>query len=306
MRIVFMGTPQIAATCLERLIADGCDIAAVYTKPDTPKNRGMKLLPSEVKVTALAHDIPVYQPVNFKDEATVAELAALKPDLIAVVAYGRILPVSVLSIPPLGCINIHASLLPRLRGAGPIQWSILNGDEKTGVTAMYMAAGMDTGDMIAAVPTPITDTDTGVTLTERLAELGAQLLSDTVRGAAAGTLTRTPQIETAATYAPMLSRELSPIDWAKDFRAISCQVRGLIPWPVATAELGGTRFKIFGVEPAENPDGKAPGTLIALDKRGLVVACGDGAARVTELQADGGKRMRAPDYFRGHPIALES
>ena len=306
MRIVFMGTPQIAAACLERLVADGCDIVAVYTKPDTPKNRGMKLQPSEVKVAALAHGIPVYQPVNFKDEATVAELAALKPDLIAVVAYGRILPVSVLNIPPKGCINIHASLLPHLRGAGPIQWSILNGDDKTGVTAMYMAAGMDTGDMIASIQTPIGDTDTGVTLTERLAVLGAELLSRVVRGAEVGTLSRTPQNETAATYAPMLSRELCPIDWEKDFFSISCQVRGLIPWPVATAQLGGTRFKIFGVEPAENPDGKAPGTLLTLDKRGLVVACAGGAVRVTELQADGGKRMRAPDYFRGHPIALEA
>lgn len=306
MRIVFMGTPQIAATCLERLVADGCDIVGVYTKPDTPKNRGMKLLPSEVKSAALVHGLPVFQPANFKDESTVDELRALRPDLIAVVAYGRILPRSVLDIPPLGCINIHASILPRLRGAGPIQWSILNGDAETGVTAMYMAESLDSGDMIDVRRTSIADDDTGLTLTDRLAELGAALLSDVVRGAERGTLTRTPQDETAATYAPMLTKALCPIDWTQDFRAISCQVRGLIPWPVATSELGGTRFKIYAVEPAENPAGKAPGTILALDKRGLVVACAGGAARVTELQADGGKRMRAPDYFRGHPIAVEA
>jgi methionyl-tRNA formyltransferase len=305
MRIVFMGTPAIAAKCLARLIDDGCDIVGVYTKPDTPKNRGMKLLPSEVKALAVQHDLPVYQPTTFRDEQTIETLRALQPDLILAVAYGKILPQAVLDIPPLGCVNIHASLLPKLRGAGPIQWSILNGDEKTGVTAMYMAAEMDTGDIIAMRETPITPEDTGTTLTERLAELGAALLSETVRSIEAGTVQRTPQDHTQATYAPMLSKALCPIDWAKPFAEISCQVRGLIPWPVATAELGGTRFKIFRVEPAENPGGKAPGTLLALDKRGLVVACEGGAVRVLELQAEGGRRMAAPDYFRGHPIELE-
>lgn len=300
-----MGTPAIAATCLERLISDGCNIVGVYTKPDTPKNRGMKLLPSEVKVAATAHEIPVYQPVTFKEDEAVEMLRALQPDLIVAVAYGKILPQRVLDIPTYGCINIHASLLPKLRGAGPIQWSILNGDEQTGVTAMYMAAEMDTGDMIAVKETPITDEDNGTTLTERLAQLGAELLSETVRSIEAGTVTRTPQMHEQATYAPMLSKELSPIDWNKSFREISCQVRGLIPWPVATSVISGTKFKIFALEPAENPNGCEPGRLLCLDKRGLVVACGDGACRILELQADGGKRMRAPDYFRGHPITIE-
>ena len=305
MRIVYMGTPAIAATCLERLISDGVEIVGVYTKPDTPKNRGMKLLPSEVKVVAAAHEIPVYQPVSFKDDAVVEELRALSPDLIIAVAYGKILPQRVLDIPTHGCVNIHASLLPKLRGAGPIHWSIINGDEVTGVTAMYMAAEMDTGDMIAVKQTPITQEDNGTTLTERLAQLGAELLSETVKAVKDGTVTRTPQDHNSATYAPMLSKQLCPNDFAKTYREISCQVRGLIPWPVATSELGGTKFKIFAVEPAENPNGRAPGTLLSLDKRGLVVACGDGALRVLELQADGGKRMRAPDYFRGHPITIE-
>ncbi len=300
-----MGTPQIAATSLARLIDDGCDIVGVYTKPDTPKNRGMKLLPSEVKQLAAAHDLPVFQPMTFRDEAVVAELRALRPDLILVVAYGKLLPQSVLDIPPLGCINIHASLLPRLRGAGPIQWSILNGDTETGVTAMYMAAALDSGDIIEMRRTPIMDDDTSATLTGRLAELGAALLSDTVRAVGEGSVTRTSQCEADATYAPMLTKALCPIDWSCTYREISCQVRGLIPWPVATAELGGVRFKIFSVEPAENLDGKAPGTLLALDKRGVVVACSGGAVRILELQADGGKRMRAPDYFRGHPIKFE-
>ncbi len=299
-----MGTPEIAATCLARLIADGHVIAGVYTKPDTPKNRGMKLLPSEVKQLALAQNLPVFQPAHFRDVQTVDELRALRPDLIAAVAYGRILPQCVLDIPPLGCVNIHASLLPRLRGAGPIQWSILNGDAETGVTAMYMAAEMDAGDIIAMKRTPIEPEDTGVTLTERLAQLGAALLSETVQAIAEGTAQRTPQDAAQATYAPVLSKQLSPIDWSHDYNAISCQVRGLIPWPVATAQLGGTRFRIFRIEPAENLAGSAPGTVIALDKRGLVVACGGGAVRVLELQADGGKRMPAPDYFRGHPIAI--
>ena len=194
--------------------------------------------------------------------------------------------------------------MAQLRGAAPIQWAVLNGFDETGVTAMYMSAGMDEGDMIAVKKTAILPDETSEALTARLAELGAELLSETVHAAEAGTIQAVPQDAAQATYAPMLTKALSPIDWTKTCRQIQDQVRGLIPWPVATTELQGKRFKIFAVEPAENGAGKTPGTLLALDKRGLVIACQDGALRITELQAEGGKRMRAPDYFRGHPIEI--
>jgi methionyl-tRNA formyltransferase len=306
MRIVYMGTPQIAATCLERLIQDGHEIVGVYTKPDTPKNRGMKMTCSEVKTCALAHELPVYQPQTFKDDTVVEILRALAPELIVAVAYGKILPQRVLDIPSHGCINIHASLLPALRGAAPIQWAVLNGLPETGVTAMYMSAGMDEGDMIAVKKTEILPEETSEELTVRLAQLGAELLSETVQAAEQGTIHAVPQDPAQATYAPMLTKALSPIDWTRPAQQIHDQVRGLIPWPVATMELNGKRFKVFRVETVEAAAGKAPGTVLALDKRGLVIACGDGALRVTELQAEGGKRMRAPDYFRGHPIEIGS
>ena len=305
MRIVFLGTPAIAATCLERLWQDGHEIVGVYTKPDTPKNRGMKLLPSEVKVCALSHDLPVFQPETFRDDTVVEELRALQPELIACVAYGKILPQRVLDIPPLGCVNIHASILPKLRGAGPIQWSILSGMDETGVTAMYMAKEMDAGDIIEISKTPIEPFETSEELTDRLAELGAALLSKVVSDIGRGEIHRTPQDHSQATLAPMLTKDLSPIDWTRTQRQIIDQVRGLIPWPVASCEIQGKRFKIYRVEPVEEQISAAPGSLLRLEKKGLVVACGGGKAlRITELQAEGGKRMAAADYFRGHPLSL--
>lgn len=305
MRIVFMGTPSISAVCLQRLYEDGCEIVGVYTKPDTPKNRGMKLAMSEVKTYALSVGLPVYQPANFRDDAVVEELRGLKPDLILVVAYGKILPQRVLDIPPLGCVNIHASILPALRGSGPVQWAILNGLDETGLTAMYMAAEMDAGDMIEVRKTAIDPMETSEELMARLAVIGAGLLSDTVRNIAAGTVTRTPQDPSQVTFAPMLTKEMAPIDWSLSPRQIVDHVRGLIPWPVATAELDGKRFKIYRVEYTEKTTDQAPGTLLALTKKGLEVACGGGnVVCITQLQAEGGKRMAAPDYFRGHPIKL--
>ncbi len=224
--------------------------------------------------------------------------------MIAVVAYGKILPQRVLDIPRLGCINIHASVLPELRGSGPVQWAILNGMEETGVTAMYMAAEMDAGDIIEIRKTPIDPFENAQSLLDRLAGIGAELLCDTLRAVEAGTARRTPQDGTKATFAPMLTKALCPIDWTKTMRQITDHVRGLDPWPVATAELAGTHFKIYSVRPTEKKSEKAPGTPVALTKRALEVACGDGVLEVLELQADGGKRMRAPDYFRGHPIEL--
>lgn len=305
MRIVYMGTPEIAKTCLKRLYADGHEILAVYTKIDTPKNRGMKLTPSPVKEFALEHNLPVVQPVTFKDDGVVEALRKLAPDLICAVAYGKILPQSVLDIPKFGCINIHASLLPRLRGAGPIQWSILNGDQETGVTAMYMSAGMDEGDMIDTMTIPIADTDTTATLTDKLAELGAQLLSRTVRSIEEGTVTRTPQNHAEATYAAMLRKDMAPIDWSWQPEKISCHVRGMIPWPVATMELHGKPCKVFSVKILEQTTDKPDGTPVAVTKKGLEMACGGGRViLVEELQAQGGKRMRCADYLRGHPIEI--
>ena len=305
MRLVYMGTPDIARVCLQKLHEAGFEIAGVYTKPDTPKNRGMKLAQSEVKEYAVSAGLPVYQPATFKDDAAVEELRALAPDLIVVVAYGKILPQRVLDIPEYGCINMHASILPELRGAGPVQWSILNHCDETGVTAMYLTAGMDEGDIIEIRKTPIDPMETSSELMARLAGIAAELACDTVRAIEDGTATRTPQDNARATYAPMLSKQMSPIDWTGTSRAVIDHVRGLIPWPVATAELDGKKFKIFRVERTQKQTDRAPGTLLALTKQGLEIACGDGVLCITQLQAEGGKRMAAADYFRGHPIKIE-
>lgn len=305
MKLVFMGTPDIARTCLEKIYEAGHQIVGVYTKPDTPKNRGMKLSMSSVKEYALSVGLPVFQPQSFREESAVEELRSLAPDLIVVVAYGKILPQRVLDIPPKGCVNMHASILPELRGAGPVQWSILNHCKETGVTAMYMSAGMDEGDIIEIRRTPIDPQETSSELMERLAVIAAGLACDTITAIDKNEVTRTPQDHEKATYAPMLSKALSPIQWDQPLQYVMDQVRGLIPWPVATASIQGKQFKIFRVEDAGRSTAAAPGTLLGLSKRGLQVACGDGQVGViTQLQAEGGKRMAAADYFRGHPISI--
>ena len=304
MRVVFMGTPDIAATCLTRLLSAPVEVVGVYTKPDMPKNRGMKLEMSDVKKVALAAGLPVFQPTTFRDDAAVEELRELKPDVIAVVAYGKILPQRVLDIPTHGCINIHASILPELRGSGPVQWAILNGLDETGVTAMYMAAEMDAGDIIEIRKTPIEPYENAQSLLDRLAKIGAELLCDTLARVESGTVTRTKQDESRVTFAPMLTKALCPIDWSRTRRQIIDHVRGLDPWPVATAMIQDKRFKIYAVRPVERTTNQPAGTLLALTKQGLEVACGDGVLVITQLQAEGGKRMAAADYFRGHPITL--
>lgn len=305
MKLVFMGTPDIARTCLEKIYEAGHQIVGVYTKPDTPKNRGMKLSMSSVKEYALSVGLPVFQPQSFREESAVEELRSLAPDLIVVVAYGKILPQRVLDIPPKGCVNMHASILPELRGAGPVQWSILNHCKETGVTAMYMSAGMDEGDIIEIRRTPIDPQETSSELMDRLAVIAAGLACDTITAIDKNEVTRMPQDHEKATYAPMLSKALSPIQWDQPLQYVMDQVRGLIPWPVATASIQGKQFKIFRVEDAGRSTAAAPGTLLGLSKRGLEVACGDGQVGViTHLQAEGGKRMAAADYFRGHPISI--
>ena len=300
MRVVFMGTPDIAATCLKKIIGDGFEVVGVYTQPDRPKGRGMKMVFSPVKEVAISHDIPVFQPANFKDAETVEQLRALQPDVCAVVAYGRILPQSVLDVPGKGCINIHASILPQYRGSAPYQWAVLDGLKETGVTAQYMALKMDAGDVIDVAKTPIGPDETAGELLDRLAVLGADLLSKTLRRLEAGTVPATPQDETAVTYAPMLDKSMCPIDWNKTARQIHDHVRGLHPWPVATTELGGKWFKVHATAIVEGSG--EPGEILGLTKTGLRIACGEGAIEIRSLQAEGGKRMAAPDYFRGHPL----
>ena len=300
MRVVFMGTPDIAATCLKKIIEDGMDVVAVYTQPDRPKGRGMKMVFSPVKEVAIAHGLPVFQPEHFREDETVEQLRALQPDVLAVVAYGRILPQRVLDIPKLGCINIHASLLPQYRGSAPYQWAVLDGLAETGVSAQYMAAKMDAGDVIGVAKTPIGENETAGQLLDRLAVLGADLLRDTLRQVESGTAVATKQDEAAVTYAPMLDKSMCPIDFTKSARQIHNQVRGLHPWPVATMELKGQRFKVHETRVLDR-SGK-PGEILELNKQGLVIACGEGAIEIRQLQAEGGKRMAAPDYFRGHPL----
>ena len=306
MRVVFMGTPDIAATCLKKILADGFDVVGVYTQPDRPKNRGMKLAFSPVKEVALAHDLPVLQPENFREDETVEQLRALQPDVVAVVAYGRILPQRVLDIPPLGCINIHASLLPAYRGSAPYQWAVLDGCKQTGVTVMYLCREMDAGDMIDTAKTEIGPDETAGELLDRLAVLGADLLSATLTKIENGTVRAQKQDESLATYAPMLDKSMCPIDWTKTAQQVHNHVRGMNPWPVATMEIKGSRFKVHATAISGETTDAAPGTILGLTKTGLKVACGEGAVEIRVLQAEGGKRMAAPDYFRGHPLESEA
>ena len=303
MNVVFMGTPDIAATCLEKILADGFNVVGVYTQPDRPKGRGMKMVYSPVKEVALKAGLPVYQPENFRSDETVEELKALKPDIVAVVAYGRILPQRVLDIPTKGCINIHASLLPRYRGSAPYQWAVLDGCCETGVTAMYLCREMDAGDIIDISRTPIGENETAGELLDRLAVLGADLLSKTLTRMEQGEITCTPQDCACVCYAPMLDKSICPVDWTKTAQEIHNKIRGLHPWPVATAEIGGRKMKLHQSVVVEETTDKAPGEVVELNRKGLRVACGGGSViEIRQLQAEGGKRMAAPDYFRGHPL----
>ena len=301
MRVVFMGTPDIAATCLKKIIADGFEIVGCYTQPDRPKGRGMKMVYSPVKEVALANNIPVFQPENFRSEETIAEFRALKPDICAVVAYGRMLPQSILDIPACGCVNIHASLLPQYRGSAPYQWAVLDGLKETGVTAQHMVLEMDAGDVIDVAKTSIGENDTAGEVLDRLAVLGADLLSRVLSRAKCGEkCCGKPQCSEEVTFAPMLDKSMCPIDWNKTACQVHNHVRGLHPWPVATMELQGKKFKGHATRVVEG-SGK-PGEILGLTKTGLKIACGEGAVEILQLQAEGGKRMAAPDYFRGHPL----
>lgn len=302
LRVVFMGTPEFAACSLRAVKEAGHEIAAVFTQPDKPKSRGMQLTASPVKKLAEGMGLPVYQPKTLRDGEAERIIREINPDIIVVVAYGKILPESILDVPSGGCVNVHASLLPKYRGAAPIQWAVLNGDSETGVTIMYMAPELDAGDIISQKKTAILPDETSGELFERLMVLGAGLLADTLEDIESGKATRTTQEESLVTYAPPLSKDMSPINWNKSAVQIKNQVRGLIPWPVAAAEIAGRSLKIFDVDTAPGAPGYDPGSIISSDKDGLLIACGDGAVLIKELQASGKKRMKASDYLRGNPI----
>jgi methionyl-tRNA formyltransferase len=303
MRILFMGTPEFAVPSLRALNEAGHVICGVFTQPDKPKNRGMKLLPTPVKEYAVSQNIPVFQPTRLRDGAALAIIRERSPQLIAGAAYGRILPDDILAFPGKGCINVHSSLLPKYRGAAPINWAVLRGERETGVTIMHMAAQLDAGDIISAEKTLIGDDENAQELQERLAVLGAKLLTRAVEEIAEGTAKRTPQDPSQATPAPMLSRALSPMDFGKTARELHNQVRGLIPWPVAETSLGGVRCRVWRTHPEDGTTEERPGTVLEAEKNGIRAACGEGTVLVIdELQADGGKRMMAADFTRGHPI----
>ena len=301
MRIVFMGTPDFAVPSLQALIDAGHDVCAVYTQPDKPQGRKQILTAPPVKTLALEHDIPVFQPNTLKDEDEQARLRELAPEVIIVVAYGKLLPKAVLDIPPHGCINVHGSLLPRWRGAAPIQWAVIAGDEMAGVTTMQMAEGLDTGDMLLTYETKVGEKETAGELFDRLAQSGAELLTQTL--VKLDEITPRPQDEAQSCYAHMLDKQMAVIDWSKSAHEIDCLIRGLNPWPIALTTLSGERLKVFAAEKA-NGNGE-PGTVLEADpKKGLTVACGEGALGLTEIQLVGGKRMKATDFLRGHAIEV--
>lgn len=305
MRIVFMGTPDFAVPSLKSLVENGYDVCGVFTQPDKPKNRGMKLQPTPVKEYAMTQDIPVFQPTKMRDGEALAILKELAPDLIVVVAYGKILPVDILELPPKGCVNVHASLLPKYRGSAPINWVILNGEDETGVCVQYMAEGVDTGDVIASMSTPIPLEENAQQLYARLSQMGAELIVQVADQIETGTASAVPQEHDKASHAPMLSKELSPIDWAKSARQIHDQVRGLYPWPAAIAEIDGVRCKIIRTAMTGETTGKEPGKFVQADKKGLKVACGAGEVlEIVELQPDGKKAMAATAFLLGHPISI--
>ena len=305
MRIVFMGTPDFAVAALEALHEAGHDIVGVYTRMDTPKNRGMKMLPPPVKVKALEYGIPVYQPKNLRGEDTQQELRDMAPDVIVVAAYGRILPQAVLDIPKHGCLNIHASLLPKYRGASPINACILHGETEAGVTIMQMDAGLDTGDMLLPAATEMLPDESYGSLHDRLAKIGGEAIVKALDLLAKGELKGEPQPAEGFNYAPMIQTADCKIDFSKSAKEVSQAIRAYDPAPGAFATLGGEKMKLFGAS-LEQEEGScgAPGAIIKNDKKGIVVACGQGAVRIGTVQGAGGKKMPADAFFRGHAAML--
>jgi methionyl-tRNA formyltransferase len=307
MRIIFMGTPELAAVSLRRLIASPeFEVVAVVTQPDQPKGRGLKLQPSAVKEVALQANLPVLQPPRARDENFIAQLAALQPDLIAVAAFGQILPKAILDLPRHGCLNVHTSLLPKYRGAAPIQHAILNGDPETGVTIMKMDVGLDTGDIITQERTPIAASDNSQTLHDRLANIGAELLARTIPQFVSGAIPQRPQPAEGVSYAAKIKKADGEINWTQPAPAIWNRIRALVPWPGAFTHLPGQPhphlLKIWEAQIADS-SGEA-GQVLQADKNGIVIGCGSGAIRITILQREGGRRLTAAEFLAGHPLKI--
>lgn len=299
LRIVFMGTPDFAVPCLNMLVNEGYEVQAVVSQPDRPKGRGQKLTASPVKEAALAANLPVLTPERIRETSFVDKMKELDPDMIIVVAFGQFLPKTMLDIPRFGCINVHASLLPQYRGAAPIHWAIINGETKTGITTMFMDVGMDTGDMLLKAELPIGKDDTTGDLHEALKELGASILSETIRGIAKGTIARKPQDHQLATYAPLLTRETEKINWMKPAQDIHNLVRGLNPWPGSYCLHRGKNLKIWKTRLSSESLEVQPGQLLLIHET-VLVGTGSGCLELVDIQPESKKRMAAVDYFRGH------
>lgn len=304
MRLVFMGTPDFAVASLEALLQSDDSVVGVVTQPDRPKGRGQVLAPSPVKLLAQRAKIPLLQPLKMKDPEFLQTLAGWKPDLIAVTAFGRILPPAILSLPPRGCINVHGSLLPKYRGAGPIQWAIINGERETGITTMLMDEGMDTGAMLLQEAIPIAADDTAGTLSPRLAELGGRLLVETIARVKAGTLVPQPQDSLRATLAPLLKKEDGVINWTLPATALANRVRGLSPWPGAYTAAGGDRWTIWRALALSGPTAKPPGVVVAVTNEAIHVATGEGVLALLEVQPANSRRMGVSQYLAGHTVVV--
>lgn len=302
MRVLFMGTPDIATGCLQKLIDEKYDIIGVVTQPDKPQNRGKKLGMPPVKELALKYDIPVYQPIKAREESFVEKLKDLNPDIIVVVAFGQILPKSILDIPKFGCINVHVSLLPKYRGAAPINWVIINGEEKTGVTTMYMDEGLDTGDMILTEEFDLDDEITAGELHDKMKDIGADVLIETLKQIEDGCAPRIPQNHEEFTYAPMMNKSLGQIDWSKSARDIHNLVRGVNPWPSAYTIYDGLTIKVWKTKVLGETSDKEPGTILKVDKDGIRVSTKDNVILVKEIQMPGKKRVLVSEYIKGNSI----
>jgi len=305
LKIVFMGTAPLSCDSLEALVSwPGCQVTAVVTQPDRPKGRDLKLQPSAVKESAMRQDLPILQPARARDEAFISDLRRLNPDLIVVAAYGQILPQPLLDIPRFGCLNVHTSLLPKYRGAAPIQWAILNDEPETGVTIMKMDAGLDTGDILSQQPTAITADDTSETLHSRLADLGAELLVRTIPAYVAGSIRPRPQAQAEMSYAPKIKKEDGRLDWRRPARALWNQIRGLVPWPGAFTFLPNPpKTQLLKIWQAQVSTGSgAPGEILKADKNGILVGCGQQGLLIQSLQREGGRRLTAQEFLAGYPL----
>ena len=303
LRIIFMGTPDFASAILKTLIEGPDEVVAVVTQPDRARGRGKKLTPPPAKVLAESFGIPVLQPTKIKTEEFRIGMLSYQPDLIVVAAYGRILPKTLLELAPLGCINVHGSLLPRYRGAAPIQWSVINGDTETGVTIIQMNEGMDTGDIVLKAKIDMSPDETAGSLFDRLAALGSATLLKAIKGLQEGTIIPVPQNHDVATVAPMLKKEDGLIDWQKDAKEIECLIRGLDPWPTAYCFLDSKRLRLFRPEVLHKESNARPGTVLQADKRGISISCGNNTLLIKEIQPEGKKRMTVESFICGHPIA---